>query len=195
MPVNEILTFGLDVGANVMTQAEYDALSARLVGFQPGVARSEQLNKVWRQAAFVAAMIGQFIVDEAVVDVRDDGDIPTLQSHFVAAVVAAASGGGGFNLHDWLLKTANYTANSKDRILADVSGGTFTVECTATPAGLSTEFWIAGNFATTNLTVDGNGKVFDLGVFGTASTVTLNKDNLIAHFLYDGVHWRVGQGV
>lgn len=195
MPVNEILPFALDVGANVMTQAEYDALIGRITGFQPGVARSEQLNKVWRQSAFIASMIGAFIVDQAAVDVRDDADEATLLAHFITAVQTAATSGGGFNLHDWLLKTANYTAYSKDRVLADTSSAGFTIECPATPVGLSTEFWVAGNFATHNLTIDGNGELFDLGVLGTASTVVLNKDNLIAHVLYDSVHWRVGQGV
>jgi hypothetical protein len=195
MPTNDILPFGLDGGANVMTQADYLALTARTTGFQPGIARSEQLNKVWRQSAFIAQMIAQFIVDEAEVDVRDDGDSATMLAHFITAVQAAATSGGGFNLHDWLSKNANYTAYSKDRILCDVSAAAFTIECPATPTALATEFWVAGNFATHNLTLDGNGELFDLGTFGTSATVTLNKDNLIAHVLYDGAHWRVGSGV
>ncbi|UIN06466.1 hypothetical protein LGL88_11995 [Yersinia ruckeri] len=45
---NEILPFGLGAGANVIPYADYEALSARTSGFVSGVARSEQLNTVWR---------------------------------------------------------------------------------------------------------------------------------------------------
>ena len=48
---NEILPFGLGAESNVMTQAGYEALAARSGGFSSGVAKSEQLNKVWRQSS------------------------------------------------------------------------------------------------------------------------------------------------
>ena len=65
MAKNEILPFGIGVDANVMPQTEYESLPARVGGFSSGVAKSEQLNIVWRQAAFMASMLAQFIADNS----------------------------------------------------------------------------------------------------------------------------------
>ena len=43
------------------------------------------------------------------------------------------SEGGNANLNPWVVKTTNYTATEGDRIIADTSGGTFTVSLPATP--------------------------------------------------------------
>jgi hypothetical protein len=53
-------------------------LQARGTGFQAGIATSAHLNKVWRQAAAVAAMVGKFIADRGV-DVWDNGDLAGLE--------------------------------------------------------------------------------------------------------------------
>ncbi|MGA3827404.1 gp53-like domain-containing protein [Pseudomonas chlororaphis] len=65
-----------------MSQSDYAALTARLNGFSAGTAASIQLNKVWRQASIMAAMIGQFIVDNNGTDAIDDGTIATLLNSF-----------------------------------------------------------------------------------------------------------------
>lgn len=88
MATNDFQPFATGAGANVMTQADYLALAALTTGFQSGVGKSAQLNKVWRQAATIAAMIGQFIADKAVLDALDNGDIPTLEARFIAALNA-----------------------------------------------------------------------------------------------------------
>lgn len=82
MPTNDFLPFGSAVGANVMSQSDYAALTARSNGFSAGTAASIQLNKVWRQASIMAAMIGQFIVDNNGTDAIDDGTITTLLNSF-----------------------------------------------------------------------------------------------------------------
>jgi hypothetical protein len=89
MPSNDFLPFGTGGGANVIDQATYAALSARVAGFVAGVAVSAQLNKAWRQSSSMAAMIGQFIVDKAAVSATDDGDIATLETNFIAALRAS----------------------------------------------------------------------------------------------------------
>ena len=89
MAINQILPFGTVPGANVLAPADYQALAARLGGFSAGTAKSKELNTVWRQAAFVAAMIGQYIADKAGQDVLDDGDLAALQAKFVAALAAS----------------------------------------------------------------------------------------------------------
>ncbi|AMG44730.1 hypothetical protein AL520_09325 [Achromobacter xylosoxidans] len=88
MAINQILPFGTGAGANVLTPADYTALGARATGFQSGVAKSKEVNTPLRQSAFVAAMIGQFIVDKAGIDVLDDGDVPGLVADFLLALNA-----------------------------------------------------------------------------------------------------------
>ncbi|QQB34691.1 hypothetical protein I6I07_29700 [Achromobacter deleyi] len=89
MAINQILPFGTVSGANVLAPADYQALAARLGGFSVGTAKSKELNTVWRQASFVAAMIGQYIADKAGQDVLDNGDLAALQAKFVAALAAS----------------------------------------------------------------------------------------------------------
>ena len=60
---NAFLPFATGGTPNVIPDATYSALAARNTGFQSGVAVSSQLNKVWRQSASVAAMVGQFTAD------------------------------------------------------------------------------------------------------------------------------------
>ena len=45
-----------------------------------GTAKSKELNTVWRQASFVAAMLGQYIADKSGQDVLDNGDLAALQA-------------------------------------------------------------------------------------------------------------------
>lgn len=92
MAINQILPFGTGAGANVMTPADYTALTARTTGFQSGVAKSKEVNTPLRQSAFVAAMIGQFIADKAGIDVLDDGDLPGLVADFLLALNAQVQG-------------------------------------------------------------------------------------------------------
>lgn len=79
---NDFKAFAAGVGANVITQAEYEALGVLIAnGFQSGTALSERLNKVWRQSTIMAAILGQFIVDETGEDALDDGTTDTLLSN------------------------------------------------------------------------------------------------------------------
>lgn len=106
MAINEILAFASGVGANLSTQAEYAADAQRSSGNVPGVARSKLVNKAARQAAFVSAMIGQFIADTASIDVLDDADIPGLKTDFIAALMANLR--NAFTGSNQLLATAGY---------------------------------------------------------------------------------------
>ena len=92
MAINEFLPFGTSSSANVITQATYAALTARTGGFQSGVAQSDQVNKVWRQATFVASMIGQFASEQAARDMLDNGDRDAAKATFIAALVNVIAG-------------------------------------------------------------------------------------------------------
>lgn len=94
---NEFLPFANNSTSNVIEQSSYDSLDARKTGFSSGVAKSAQLNKVWRQSSIVASAIGQFIADTNKVDVLDDGDVPKLAIELGKAISAGASGVKSFN--------------------------------------------------------------------------------------------------
>ena len=85
MAINQILPFGTAAGANVLAPADYQALASRNAGFSAGTAKSKELNTVWRQASFVAAMLGQYIADKSGQDVLDNGDLAALQAKFALA--------------------------------------------------------------------------------------------------------------
>ncbi len=85
MPTNEFKPFSIAGGANVISQADYEALSALSTGFSSGVAKSNEINKVLRQSTFIAAAIAQFVSDKANVNVMDDGNL----SGFITKLVNA----------------------------------------------------------------------------------------------------------
>ncbi|WP_193147579.1 gp53-like domain-containing protein [Serratia marcescens] len=74
MAKNEFLPFGTAANANVLPNADYQALPARSAGFNAGVAKSEELNTVWRQASVIASVVAQFIVNKSGMDALDNGD-------------------------------------------------------------------------------------------------------------------------
>ncbi|WP_334033910.1 hypothetical protein [Burkholderia cepacia] len=89
MATNEFLVFGGGSSPNVIDQATYAALAARLSGFQSGTALSAQLNKVWRQSSIMAAVLAQFTANFSGQNSVDDGTIATLLANLQAAINAA----------------------------------------------------------------------------------------------------------
>lgn len=99
-----------------------------------------------------------------------------------------ASGGGGGSPSLWTKKTANYTAISGDKILADTTAGTFTVTLPASPVlGDNVIIADAGSWQTTNLTVARNASTIE----GTAENLVLDIPNIQVEFVYDGTTWEV----
>ncbi|MFG1172176.1 hypothetical protein AAFN90_00920 [Erwiniaceae bacterium CAU 1747] len=99
MAANNIKPWGIGAGANVITQAQYEALTALATGFVAGKASSAQINKVLRQASFIAAALAQVVSDKMNSDVLDNGDLPALVTLMKSALTPAAStiqiAGGG----------------------------------------------------------------------------------------------------
>ncbi|HFU7353450.1 TPA: tail fiber protein [Escherichia coli] len=75
MATNNFKPFALDPNANVTSQADWEALPARLSGFTAGKASSAQVNKAIRQASFIAAALAQYTANKSGLDVLDDGDL------------------------------------------------------------------------------------------------------------------------
>lgn len=108
MARNDFLVFGggsppNDGGpsANTLSNVNYASLAARTTGFQSGIAQSIQLNKVWRQASIMSAMLGNFLNSTSNLDAIDDGTVATLTLNFIAAVqnVNRFKATGPFNLY------------------------------------------------------------------------------------------------
>ncbi|WP_387466148.1 tail fiber protein, partial [Photorhabdus sp. RM323S] len=78
MAKNDFKAFATGENANTLSQEEYESLGFIEEGFKSGIARSEQLNKVWRQSSIIAAVIGKYIAEKTGEDVIDDGDLEKL---------------------------------------------------------------------------------------------------------------------
>ena len=88
---------------------------------------------------------------------------------------------------NWIYKTANYTAAPDDAIIADTSGGSFTVSLPATPA-LNDVVVIAdgSNWYTNSLTVSRNGNTIN----GDTSDMIVDIGLIKIEFVYDGTTWK-----
>lgn len=94
MAKNEFLPFGIAEGANVLSNQEYERLAARFNGFVSGVAKSKELNTVWRQSSVMSSALAQFIVDSDNKDLLDNGDVASVKNRLVAAIKQTISGVG-----------------------------------------------------------------------------------------------------
>jgi hypothetical protein len=91
MPLqNDFLLFSAAPGANVLSQADYASAASTATGYVAGTASSAAVNKTLRQTSLMAAMIAKFIVDKVAQPVVDDGTITTIETNFIAAILAVA---------------------------------------------------------------------------------------------------------
>jgi hypothetical protein len=99
---------------------------------------------------------------------------------------SAAPAPGGI---EYEVKTANYTAADKEGILADTSGGAFTVTLPATPAA-GDQVIVAdptGDWGTNNLTIGRNGST----IAGVAQDLICDISGASVQLVYDGTTWAV----
>lgn len=83
---NQFLPFATGSSANVLTAAEYEALTALVAnGFQSGIAQSQQVNTPLRQSTFVSSAIAQIIAN-AGMNANDDGNISNFVANFINAL-------------------------------------------------------------------------------------------------------------
>ena len=89
----------------------------------------------------------------------------------------------------YVTKTANYTTQDLEGVLANTSGGAFTVTLPASPsAGAQVIVADSGDaFGTNNLTVARNGETID----GTAANLVLDITGVSVQFVYNGSTWNI----
>ena len=124
MATNNFKPFGIASGANVTSQADYEALAALASGFIAGKASSAQINKVLRQSSTMSYVLAQFISDSASVDVLDNGIPATVLSNLKAAITALTP--GRFINAQVFLVSGTYTPSAgtkKIRVRAWGAGG------------------------------------------------------------------------
>jgi hypothetical protein len=113
---------------------------------------------------------------------------PTGPTGPAGATGASGSTGATGVAPPWIKKTTNYTAVSGDQIIADTSGGTFTITLPASPTtGAIVIITDGGNFATTNLTVARNSSTIQ----GLAEDLTINLQGVTVQLIYSGTTWKV----
>lgn len=179
MATKDFQAFAAAGGANVISQAAYLALAELSTGFETGTALSNELNKVWRQATFVAAMLMSFISDTANVDTLDDGDLPGAQAKLVQALTVILGA-------TVVVSTATGLALTDNR-KAFVSNGTTTPNATFTIARTTTLLatWRTTIFARggdVTLAIDSHDSING----GTAGVGTLVPKNYFAEIESDG---------
>ncbi len=90
---NDYSPWATGAGANVMSLANYQALSALSTGFEVGLADPTAVNRALRQATFVAACIATMIVNETGANALDDGNVTEFTNNLVAAIQALITAG------------------------------------------------------------------------------------------------------
>jgi hypothetical protein len=89
----------------------------------------------------------------------------------------------------YVVKTANYTTFDKEGVLANTSGGAFTVTLPATPAtGAQVVVAdVANNWESNNLTIGRNGSTID----GLAENLVCDLNGVSLQLVYTGSTWKV----
>lgn len=85
MPTNQLLPFGMGESPNRIPFDDWNALPARLTGFQSGIASSQQFNYILAQGGIAGYIIGQLIVEQIAQDATLE-NAETLFANFKAAV-------------------------------------------------------------------------------------------------------------
>jgi len=106
-----------------------------------------------------------------------------------ATALEFAAGGGGAGGLEYVVKTANYTTSDLEGVLADTSGGAFTVTLPASPsAGAQVVIADSGNaWGTNNLTIARNGST----IASVAENLVCDITGASIQLVYDGATWEV----
>ena len=127
---NEILPFANSGSANVLTQVAYNSDSQRPLGNQPGLARSNLVNKALRQASAMAAGLGLFIANRQANNITDSLTPAQVEEYLQDAI--ATHGPlpptiSGLSQSWWRRSADGYLEQGVSGILVPSAGGTISV--------------------------------------------------------------------
>jgi microcystin-dependent protein len=98
---NQYLAFGTGGAANTLSYAAYSALTTVIAnGFQPGIALSEQVNTVLRQATVASSGLAKFSTDNGTLDCLDDGSPANFAAALLNAIQAVINSTQGWKTGD-----------------------------------------------------------------------------------------------
>lgn len=90
MPTSQYLPFAIGGGPgspNTLTPSALAALTTLLQnGFQPGIAKSEEINTILRQVTVAAAGLAKFSADFGALDANDDGSVENFKLAVKSAI-------------------------------------------------------------------------------------------------------------
>lgn len=93
MATNSILRFG-ENATSILSQTQYEDDAQRLIGHQPGPARSALENKVLKQVSVIAAGVAEFIADNQSNNVIDSLTAQNIADYLSTAILARVLGSG-----------------------------------------------------------------------------------------------------
>ena len=175
---NQFLPFATGSGANVLTPADYAALTSLVAsGFTSGIAPSQQVNTPLRQSSFVASAIAQAIADQLGVAVNDDGVIANLENQFLNLFqankyqMAVAAG------------TADALTGAFTPAIAALTNG-MTLHVRAGSANATTTPTFKADSTTAYAIVKGNGLALAVGdIAGAGHWLTLQWDSTLGKWV------------
>ena len=92
------------------------------------------------------------------------------------------------SIDDWQIKTSNYTASNGDKLIADTSGGSFTITLPPSPyTGFNIKFADGDDWSNNNLTISRNGSTIE----DISDNLILDVSDTIVTLIYDGSTWQV----
>lgn len=98
------------------------------------------------------------------------------------------TGSEGATLSDWVVVTSNYQSQHRNRIIADSSGGSFSITLPSNPStGDYIQITDGANFLANSITVLRNLRTIE----GIADDVILDVGNITVEFIYSGTTWQV----
>lgn len=158
MATNDFIGFASSGNANVMSQADYAAAHEQLVGVQPGMASSAMANKVWRQGANIAAVIGELIKNHGI-DALDNGDLATLYNALLSATASATLAG-------WMSAEDKTALDNVPTTYFPLAGGTITGQTKIATSNNDPGIFQIANTAITKGTAPSENVYTSLGFFG-----------------------------
>ena len=121
--VNEILQFASqDTGSNLLTQTEYDGDAQRVIGHQPGIARSRLENKVLRQCSTITAGLAEFMLQNQDGSITDGMTPQEIADAMLSSVSSIAGASGSVSLQK---STVTPTFSPSLNVSYEASSSTF----------------------------------------------------------------------